>query len=91
MKSLILILLLLPLFAIGGCGDRYDASKVNNPSAEQMDAAKARRDEMVAIYKRAGGDWNAMTPQDRQRVIELSGGNEALAMQGWPSLARLAK
>lgn len=88
MKRFLLGLSLLAVaFTLVGC-ERNDY-KVKNPSTEEMNAARARRDEAVAIYKRAGGQWDNMTPKDRQRIIELSNGDEGMAMQGWPALGMM--
>ena len=92
MKKLLLILLAVASIGLAGCGEQgVDQSKVQNPSKQEMDAAKARKNELIDIYNRAGGKWENLTPQDLARVIELSNGNAAMAQQGWPALGTMTK
>lgn len=85
----ILPLLLVTAILVGGCGSGNDPNLAKNPSTAEVDAAKQRKAELLAIYERAGGKWEQLTPEDKARVIELSNGNEAMAMQGWPALGSM--
>lgn len=91
MRTLVSAALVLAAVVLVGCGEKVDPALVQNPSQEQVDAAKARRDEVFAIYDRAGGDWNKMTPQDRQRMVELSNGDIGMAQRGWEALGSLPR
>lgn len=86
MNRIVLFCLLL-CFALPGCSDSNPhAAEAQNPSKAEVDSAKARRDEIFAIYDRAGGKWESMTPEDRRRLVELSGGDEGKAMTGWGAI-----
>lgn len=74
-----------------GCGDGYDASKVKNPTDAEFNAAKQRRDEIFAIYDRAQGEWDKMTPEDKKRLLDLSSNNEPMARQGWGALKNMSR
>lgn len=88
----LLPLAVLSTLLVGGCGEGgVDQKLVQNPSAEEMNAAKARKNEMIDIYNRAGGKWENLTPEDKARVIELSNGQEGLAMQGFPAIGAMTK
>jgi starvation-inducible outer membrane lipoprotein len=92
MKISTILAVLCGALVLSGCGDDpIDESKVQNPSQEQMDAAKARRDEIFAIYDRAGGKWESMTAADKQRLLELSNNDEGMARQGWEALKLLPR
>lgn len=89
-KTFLCMLCLGSLF-LAGCGENEDPNLAKNPAKSEVDAALARRSELVEIYKRAGGQWENLTPDDKKRVLELSNGNEAMAQQGWPTLAAQVK
>jgi hypothetical protein len=90
MKHCLPFLLFLTLFA-AGCGEQgVDPKLVKNPTTEEMNAAKSRRSELIAIYKRAGGKWENLTPADKAKIIEYSGGSESMAQMGWPALGSMS-
>lgn len=89
MKNRLLLAVFASLFLFG-CAEPYDPNLAQNPPKSEIDAARARRDEAVAIYKRAGGDWNKLTPEDKKRIVEFSNNDEALAQKGWPALGSMS-
>jgi len=76
-------------FLIIGCGEPYDPNLGQKVPATEMDAAKGRKSEAKAIYERAGGVWEKMTPEDKKRLLELSANDEQLAQKGWPMLGKM--
>ena len=89
MKNRLLLAIFASLFLFG-CGEHYDPNLAQNPPKSEIDAARARRDEAVAIFKRADGDWNKLTPEDKKRIIEFSNNDEMLAQKGWPALGSMS-
>ncbi len=89
MKNRLLLAIFASLFLFG-CGEQYDPNLAQNPPKTEMDAARARRDEAVAIFKRAEGDWNKLTPEDKKRIVEFSNNDEMLAQKGWPALGSMS-
>lgn len=92
MKQWTFFLIVLAAVGLSGCGEPpIDPNAVKNPSKAEMDAAMSRRNEAIAIYERAGGKWENMSPEDKARLIELSGGNETIAQQGWGALGAMSR
>jgi hypothetical protein len=89
MKFRIVIAICFALLMLG-CGEPYDPNLAQNPSTSEMNAAVARRDEAVAIFKKTGGDWSKLTPEDKKRIVELSNNDESLAQKGWPALGSMS-
>jgi len=89
MKELRLIVLGLVGVMVAGCGEPYDPNLGQKVSPTEMNAAKDRRSEAIAIYNRAGGVWDKMTPDDKKRMLELSAGDERMAQRGWPMLGQM--
>jgi hypothetical protein len=77
--------------AVLGCGEAYDPNLAKNPTTAEVNAAKDRRSEMIAIYKKVNGNWDSMTPEDKATILKYSAGDEPMARKGWPLLGKMAE
>lgn len=69
-------LVLMGAWALSGCAP--DPTPEGAAAIMSVDAAKETRQ----IFDRAGGNWDALTPADKARLIELNN-TEEQAQQTW--------
>lgn len=66
----ILLALTLLVSALTGCGSNDDGL-----TKEQ----RSTGDRVTQIMERSGGDWNALSPEDKKFLVDLANGNEMAA------------
>lgn len=63
------------LWSVAGCVDSTPAVTPEDPKALAARMNKAK--ELRGYFDRSGGKYDALSPEDKQKVNELAGGEEA--------------